>query len=140
MKFRKSVRLRNYNYASNGFYFVTICTTMRKPLLDIYKCRAEEILLSLPERFRGVQIDYYKFGKDHLHIIFIFDNADVKLSQVVRTYKALVTKTIRYKNFWEWNYYEHVIRNEKALYNIRKYIDEHSLKEEINWKEIYGGK
>jgi len=140
MKYRKSIRLKNYNYANNGFYFVTICTAMRKPLFEIYKSGAEKLLLALPERFNGVKIDYYKFGKEHLHVIFIFDNANVRLGQVIRTYKALVTKTTGHKNFWEWNYYEHIIRNEKALYNIRKYIDEHPLKEEINWKEIYGEK
>ncbi len=110
---------------------------MRQPLFVRYKEQAERILLSLPGRFSGVKIDYYKFGKDHLHTIFVLEDSEVALSEIVRTYKALVTKTTGHKNFWEWNYYEHVIRSEKALYNIRKYIDEHPLKEKINWEEIY---
>lgn len=29
---------------------------------------------------------------------------------------------------WQRNYYEHVIRNEHDLYEIRKYIDENPIK------------
>lgn len=110
---------------------------MRKPLFEQYQNQAEKILLFLAERFTGVKIDFYKFGIDHLHAIFVLENSNVHLSEVVRTYKALVTKTTGHKNFWEWNYYEHVIRSEKALHNIRKYIAEHPLKEKIDWEEIY---
>lgn len=31
---RKNIRLRNYDYSSNGMYFVTICTEHRKTLLS----------------------------------------------------------------------------------------------------------
>ena len=32
-KCRKSIRLKNYNYQQNGFYFVTICIQNREHLL-----------------------------------------------------------------------------------------------------------
>lgn len=106
-------------------------------MLAKYGVTAELILRSLPEHFSGIEIDYYQFGANHLHVIFVLDGCTVSLSEIVRTYKALVTKATGCKNFWQWNYYEHVIRNERALYNIRKYIDEHPLKERIYWKEVY---
>ena len=31
---RKSIRLKNYNYAKNGMYFITICTKNREPILS----------------------------------------------------------------------------------------------------------
>ena len=37
----------------------------------------------------------------------------------------------------ELNYYEHVIRNEKALHNIRKYIEDNPLIERIRFEEFY---
>ena len=31
---RKNLRLQNYDYSSNGLYFVTICTDNKKPILS----------------------------------------------------------------------------------------------------------
>ena len=137
MKYRKFTRIKDYNYNTNGYYFVTICTAMRKPLLEKYKTDVEKLLNDIPSRFVGVKIDFYSILSEHLHIIFILDNANITLSNVIRTFKALVTRTTGCKPFWEWNYYEHIIRDEKALYNIRKYIQENPLKDKIKWNNIY---
>ncbi len=140
---RKNIRLKHYNYKNNGYYFVTICTTYRKPLLGSgaiyrtsFKKHAEKILLSLTQKIAGVNVDYYKFMLSHLHVIFVLNDSKLFLSEIVRRYKALVTKETKIKPFWEWNYYEHVIRNEKALYAIRKYIEENAEKEKIDLKTI----
>ena len=138
MKWRKNVRLKDYDYTANGYYFVTICTSLRKPLLDQYHKEAEHILQSLPSRFTGVKLDFYCFMPDHLHAIFILRDASVSIGEIVRTYKALVTKAAGCKPFWEWNYYEHVIRNERALLGIRKYIQDNPEKEKIDLKAMYG--
>jgi REP element-mobilizing transposase RayT len=47
---------------------------------------------------------------------------------IIRSYKATVTKQVNQlrntlgAQFWQRNYYEHIIRNEKELSNIRQYI------------------
>jgi len=50
------------------------------------------------------------------------------LGEVVRTYKAVSTRTIRQAAnaafAWQRNYYEHVIRDEDSLRRIREYIFE----------------
>jgi putative transposase len=137
MKWRKAIRLKDYDYETNGYYFITICTALRKPLLEQYRKEAELILESLPLRFTGVKFDFYSLMPDHLHAIFILNNADVSVGEIVRTYKALVTRTTGCKPFWEWNYYEHIIRNERALFEIRKYIQENPEKEKIDLKAVY---
>ncbi len=134
---RKNVRLKDYNYKNNGYYFVTICTALRKPLLARFRKVAENILLSLPEKINGLTIDYYEIMPTHLHMILVFENIKLSLGEIVRRCKALVTKQAKVKPFWEWNYYEHVIRNKKALYTIRKYIQENREKERINLESIY---
>ena len=57
------------------------------------------------------------------------------LSSVIRSYKASVTKWCRnngYPEFaWQPRFFERIIRNEKELYNIRKYIEQNPLKWEI---------
>lgn len=54
------------------------------------------------------------------------------ISSIIRAYKASVTSNCRKINHhefqWQRNYYEHIIRNEKALNNIRKYIKENPMK------------
>jgi REP element-mobilizing transposase RayT len=137
IKRRKNIRLKEYNYRTDGYYFVTICTALRKPLLEQYRKQAEVILQSLPTKFIGVKIDFYSFVPDHLHVIFILNKANTSLSELVRTYKALVTKATGHKPFWEWNFYEHIIRNDEALNKIRKYILENPMKEKLDLISVY---
>lgn len=41
------------------------------------------------------------------------------------------------KHFWQRNYYEHVIRNEKALLKIREYIQNNPTVERIRFEQFY---
>ncbi len=86
---------------------------------------------------------------NHIHVIFVLDDCKKTLGQIVRAMKYNITKIIikkfkkqnvaaglpsrnyerphgnaaaTKKGIWQPNYYEHIIRNEKALYKIRKYI------------------
>ncbi len=93
-------------------------------------------MLSLPKKLVGVSIDYYKFVATHLHVIFVLNDSKISLGEVVRRYKALVTKETMVKPFWEWNYYEHIIRNEKALDAIRRYIEANAEKEKIDLETV----
>jgi len=133
---RKGMRLKSYDYKSNGYYFITICTYREKPYIKEYEEIIEEILLSLPERFSGLTIDWYILMPTHLHMIFVFNETKKDLSEIIRTFKALVTKNTIMK-FWQRNYYEHVIRNENALLKIREYIQNNPLAENIKFKEFY---
>jgi len=70
---RKEIRLKGYDYRSNGYYFITICTYKGKPYVKKHKETIEKILLSLPERFSGLTIDWYILMPTHLHMIFILN-------------------------------------------------------------------
>jgi len=133
---RKEIRLKDYDYKSNGYYFVTICTYRGKSYIKKYKEIVKQILLSLPERFSGLKIDWYIFMPTHLHIIFIFNRIKGSLPEIVRIFKALVTRNTGIK-FWQRNYYEHVIRNENALNKIREYIKNNPSAEKIEFEEFY---
>lgn len=69
---RKNIRLRKYDYSSDGYYFVTMDTYRQKPIINKYKQEVEVILLSLPGRFPGLTIDWYVLMPTHVHVIFIF--------------------------------------------------------------------
>ncbi len=107
-----------------------------RPNIRQYRGVVERILLSLPERFSGLRIDWYVLMSTHLHVIFLFDGMKDGLPELVRTLKALVTRNTGVK-FWQRNYYEHVIRNETALFKIREYIENNPLAERIRFEEFY---
>ena len=134
---RHTIRLKGYDYSKSGFYFVTICTKNRemilgeikdgKMLLSEYGIIAEEILEKTQRNLKNkIRIESYIIMPNHLHLIIElkYDNK-IKLNQIIRKYKSLVSKYIR-KNeiieIWQRNYYEHIIRNEKELFVIREYI------------------
>jgi REP element-mobilizing transposase RayT len=134
---RKDIRLKHYDYSKDGYYFVTICTHQGKRSIDQDKNIIETILFDLPKRFPGVTVDYYVLMPSHLHVIFVLQSAEVPLSEVIRTFKALVTKTTGKKPYWQRGYYEHVIRNERYLLKIREYIQNNPLAEKIKFDQFY---
>ena len=145
MKFRKNIRLKNYDYNTNGYYFVTICCSGRAKLCLNFKDIIEKHLKNL-ERYEGVKLDYYKLVSNHLHFILILDyplgKADaLPLHHYIQDFKSKTTLEIK-KNgfvnerFWQPNYYEHIIRNEKALDKIRKYVEYNSIVEKLDWNKL----
>ena len=59
MKAIKDIRLRNYNYSTNSYYFVTILTNYRRPYLvqDLYEL-VNTAIQELNE-LEGVKVDYW---------------------------------------------------------------------------------
>ena len=143
--FRKNIRLKFYNYKANGYYFVTICTYYRKPYLNNEKIKEIVVaeLALLEKRFLGLKIDYYILMPDHIHLIFVLENSDFKLPKIIQAFKSITTLKAKQvlplqinKRFWQPNYYEHVIRNEKALYKIREYIKYNVEKDNIDLSKV----
>ena len=56
------------------------------------------------------------------------------LPSVIRSFKSEVTREINLsrklqgERFWQRNYFEHIVRNDDDLFNIRKYIQENPAK------------
>ena len=118
---RKNLRLKDYDYSSNGYYFITICARDRRVFRDNQEI-IRETLCSLPQKYKGVSLDYSVVMDDHLHSILVLNDFGKTISEVVRQFKALVTLKTKRKEIWQKGFYEHVIRNEKALNKIREYI------------------
>ena len=105
------------------------------------------IYLDLENQFINIKLHNYIIMPNHIHgIIEIRERADMEsapttINEIVQTFKRYTTveyikgvKSGIYKPFdkriWQRNYYEHVIRNEKELYRIIKYIQYNPL----NWE------
>jgi len=137
MRAIKNIRLKDYDYSSDGFYFITVCTNYRRPYL---KGKNKEIITQsierLPSKINGMKLDYYQIMPSHIHMILILEQCEIKLAEIIRRLKAAVTKQVGFR-LWQPNYYEHVIRNEQALAMIREYIQNNPLVEEIELKRFY---
>ena len=176
---RKSIRLRNFDYSSQGLYFITICIHNHLCLLgDIVNGKMvlndagkmiKKWLMKIPERFKNTTLDEYQIMPNHLHGIIVItgqmDNSPVgagfmparksgfmparsnrattrvaptggntiTLGNIIGAFKSLTTheyingvKNKKWQPFnkrlWQRNYYEHIIRNENDLNEIREYI------------------
>jgi REP element-mobilizing transposase RayT len=76
---RKSIRLTDYDYASPGAYFVTICTHERRLLFEdpLLATILEEEWQHLPQRFATVGLDAFVVMPNHLHFVIWLKPASV---------------------------------------------------------------
>ncbi len=142
---RQSIRLQTHDYAADGMYFVTICVEGRECLLgDVVNEKlvlnsrgrfAETALLWLPKQYEYVKIDSYVIMPNHMHAILVIGGGSrtaatprKSLGRLVGVFKTVSTKWINVMHntpsrpFWQRNYYDRIIRDQRALNGIRQYI------------------
>lgn len=78
---RRSIRLKDYDYSTPNWYYVTICTQNKKCLFGevingkmiLNECGkiVEDELLKTKEIRKNVDLDYYVIMPNHLHAIII---------------------------------------------------------------------
>jgi REP element-mobilizing transposase RayT len=74
---RRSIRLKGYNYAQKGLYFITICIQNKICLLgeireNLFRLNpagkmVETIWLQLPQSFLGFYLDEFVMMPNHFH-------------------------------------------------------------------------
>jgi putative transposase len=144
----RSIRLAEFDYASAGAYFITICTFRRELLfeqrqhLEVARLQWDRSAVQRAD----VELDAFVVMPNHVHgVIWLRPGnaaeaqhaaplhpdqrvASRSLGAFVRAYKSAVTREINLiRNtpaapLWQRNYYEHVVRSEHDLTHIRQYI------------------
>ncbi|MBU2572581.1 MAG: transposase [Elusimicrobia bacterium] len=135
IRFRKNIRLKNCDYSAKGYYFATICADYRKSFFNNPQIRQIVVaeLALLIKRFSGLKVDYYVIMPNHVHIIFVLEDSRFPLPKIIQAFKSITTSKAKQalplqnglqngQRLWQPDYYEHVIRNERALSKIREYI------------------
>ena len=154
---RRSIRVKGYDYSSEGWYYITLCTQNRiflfddvkngKMILNKYGRIVDSIWNKLPDRY-PINIDEYVIMLNHFHGIINVgankvgvihespqrDTPDIKvrrkmlLPKVIGYFKMNTAKKINLlrkttgTSIWQRDYYEHIIRDEKDLNRVRRYI------------------
>jgi len=102
----------------------------------------------IPAHYNSVVLDYYVIMPNHVHGIIIINETvetrhasslqpkHITLSDVIGSFKSAVTKKIHESGnndfLWQPRFYDRIIRNERELYSIRKYLEQNPLKWELD--------
>ena len=87
---RKAIRLKNYDYSSTGYYFITICTHKKHSLFgsvgaDSISARTlpntagqmiSDTLTEVFNNFNNATLDKYVIMPNHIHMIIIISYGD----------------------------------------------------------------
>lgn len=125
----------------------------RKMRLSEIGALAEKCWREIPLHFSDVKLDEFVIMPNHIHGIIIIENPNNvgnnnycslqtniawqtkwarSLSSIIRGFKIGVTQWCRENNHqyftWQKSFYDHIIRDEKSLNEIREYIANNLLK------------
>ena len=150
--FRKSIRLKEYDYATNGAYFITVCTKGRASILSEI-CNVGEGLCALPSvkltdagaiveqsiaymhtSMNGISVDRYVIMPNHIHLLIsLFGNPDAgghggpPLHKIIGQFKSYTTHRCG-RPIWQRSYYDHIVRGEQDYREIWEYIETNPLR------------
>ena len=152
LKTRKNTnRIPQHDYSASGQYFITILTCNRRNIFGVirnnimhlnkYGHIVDTLWREIPLHFPKAELDEHIIMPNHIHGIINIERAadlpplqnnnhnrsKMTLPKIIHGYKSTVTRQINKtsglsQSFWQRNYHDHIIRNNKSLQNIREYI------------------
>ena len=154
---RKYIRLENYDYDSDGAYFITICTVNKECMLSAivgggafdaphnilteYGTIVEKYILS-SNNIPNVNVDNYVIMPNHIHILLTIQNNSVNsgtsrapsptnktVPHFVSTLKRFVNRDIGFDIF-QRSYHDRIIRSKAEYLKIWEYIENNP----VNWQ------
>ena len=150
---RKQIRLADFDYSTNGAYFVTVCTKNRRNLFgpvgasSVSARMITKTFLNTIKSFPAVESPIFVVMPNHFHAIMVISRlegvASPSLADVMKSFK--IQSTLEYiklvksgivpsfdGQIWQRSYYDHVIRNQHDYEEIYRYIYENPLKWELD--------
>ena len=151
---RKRNRMEDFDYSTEGAYFITICTEKRAKTLSHIEMSAscmphdtntvlltkngvtvkhwiEQIAIAYP----SVVVDCFVIMPNHIHLILLLhedksNQTMPSIGSVIAWLKYHVTKEINQSQktlgnrFFQRSFHDHIIRNKNDYSEIKKYIQE----------------
>ena len=147
---RVVLRLQTHDYRS-GWFFVTIVTARRRPILGqivagsfrpspLGECVRNE-LLQISSRWPSCVVDVFALMPDHLHAIIALHSQRLArrpkgsagsaggLGTMISHFKRGCALALKARHLagsgqlWQRGYYERIIRTERDLMSIRRYVN-----------------
>ena len=145
--YRKPVRLKGYDYSSNGAYFLTLCakgnaflfghvvgagvpdgpTVRLSPLGEIVQHRLEE----MDQTYADLHLDHYVIMPNHIHLLLVLDAppgpsrtpapTNAKIPMLISALKRLTNREAG-TDLWQRSYHDHIIRNDADYLAHWQYI------------------
>ena len=145
------MRLRDYDYSTLGYYFVTVCCQNRSHMFG--KISNNQMFINpagmmvngiwdeLPIAFVGVSIDSVVTMPNHIHVLVGIgvrtedQEPLASLIEVLQWFKSMTTTRYidgirehgwpRYEGrLWQQGFHDHIVRSERELDVLRKYMVE----------------
>ena len=158
---RKALRLKNYDYSSAGYYFLTLTIKDRLPLFG--KLKNGKMIINdagrlvyywyykIPQEFYNIECLDAIVMPDHFHCILRIKSkfsysrneyskdSKTNIIQCMQWFKTMTTnhyircvKQLNWvpfnKRLWHRSYWDCIIRNNKHLLNVQKYIKQNPQK------------
>lgn len=161
LRSRRSMRLKKYDYSQSGSYYITLCVKNRLCLFGEIRNQEMQLndlgkTITqcwdwLQQQYKYVHVAEYIVMPDHTHAIIAINaypggsrtaptdhGRSKSLGRLVGAFKTVSTKKINALrqtpgfDLWQRNYYEHVVRDETELHELRRYIRENPIKWDID--------
>jgi len=152
---RKRTRLKNFDYSTNGAYFITICTEDKRKILskivggDVlgdpnniellsHGLVANKYINQFNEFYDNITVDQYVIMPNHIHILLLVaENGSPRkssptrqttaVSHFVSTFKRFCNKEYG-ENIWQRSFHDHVICDHEDYEEHVKYIYENPMR------------
>lgn len=146
-------RLKGWNYARSGVYFVTITARGWRPWfrergrpegkLTLAGAIVDETWSALPRMFPRVRLDQMIIMPEHVHAVVILRDAPgppIPLGEVVRYWKGATRTKIKKSSQpefqWHVGFYDRIIRSQRALTLVRRYIQHNPANYTGPWADL----
>ena len=150
---RKINRLKDWDYSSNGGYFITICTNDKMHLfgticvgggaldapiveLSAFGKIVENEIIRMNDIYDNIIVTDYVIMPNHIHFILMIKGrsgapaptrANAIIPQYISTLKRFTNKKCN-SDLWQRSYYDHIICNEADYVEKRNYIQTNPAK------------
>lgn len=135
---RKSNRLKNYDYSSNGLYFITVCVNDMECLFGYVDMENNMVILNddgnrVDFFIQKIdEVDNYIIMPNHIHFIIRLDKdrKNKSIQRIISGFKRAVSMDFGYSP-WQKSFHDHIIKSDEEYANIWNYVENNANK----WKD-----
>ncbi|MGB9722132.1 MAG: REP-associated tyrosine transposase, partial [bacterium] len=126
IRYKKRIRLKDFDYKGFYRYFVTLCTANKREIFTNIE-QVDWLICVLRKKSKsfGFKVWAYCFMPEHLHLLVEGIKEDSDFRKFIGQYKqatAYYYKKIKGQKLWQIGYYEHILRKDEDTISTAKYI------------------